>query len=436
MNNTSDMSFNDLVEKHLGKRLPPEMAEPVSMSDQPQEAKDFIYRLLQLMKKAGYSATSFSPHLIRWLSTIKTMLPCAWGGQIPPITMPNRHRKLDAYVKNQDQFNGEKTPVFLDLGCGFPPMTTSDTAKALPHWRVFGVDYSFPDYIVFNEEGHYACFDLNGDFLYFQAMMIPTGRELYQDPKGTRKYFNRLFLRLQKDGLSPHKDKSRIVEKDGCRLIQNHVHDFETDNLSFIKSDICDVDLPPVKVIRGMNVYIYFDPDTRKKMLKQTARFLDDDGIMIVGTNGLSIQTRYFVYKKNATGLFTHEFAFSPDNMGPISFMPWFTIHENDPEAMALAELSKVIRSNTSFWTDFSNDIDMLLKENEICRRGPDGFFQFPKEEMQFSEYMLKIRSIWNELDNKGYTDGAIGVLKKAGYTAWKNRVGDIAVKPLATGAL
>lgn len=432
MQNISDCTFNDLVEKYLGNRLPPEMAEQLSMSDQSPEAKNFILRLLQLMKEAGYPATSFTPYLIRWLSSIKTMLPSAWGGKIPPLTLPDRHKRLDIYVKGQKRFSQNEVPVFLDMGCGFPPVTTLDTANDLSDWRVFGVDYSFPAYIVYNQDGHYASFDKNGNFQYFQALMIPSGRSLYQDPEGTRNYFKTLFSKLQKDASLIDGNKSETVEKDGCRLIYNHVVNFETDNLSFINSDICKVNLPPAQAIRCMNVFLYFDVKTRTKMVEQTSKLLDENGIMIVGTNGLSIQSRYFVYENNSKGPVASEFAFSPDNLGHMSFMPWFTIHENDPEALMLAHLSETIRSDNTFWQDFGSEMEKLQKVYEFCWRRPDGFFQVPEQEQPMSEYMPKVKSMWNQLDADGYVDGAVGVLKKAGYEAWKNCAGDIAIKPLA----
>jgi hypothetical protein len=38
---------------------------------------------------------------------------------------------------------------------------------------------------------------------------------------------------------------------------------------------------------------------------------------------------------------------------------------------------------------------------------------------------------MWNQLEEEGYTDGAVEALVRAGYQAWKNPVGDIAVSPL-----
>lgn len=430
MKNSFEDSFNDLVEAYLGTRLPRELAAPISLADEPRDARNFFSRMFQLMERTGYPATSFTPYLIRWLNSIKTTLPSAWGGKIPPLTVPNRHKKLDAYVRGQERFQGIPSPVFLDMGCGFPPVTTSETAQALKEWKVFGIDHSFPEYIVYNEEGHYACFDENKNFQYFQAMMTPSGRTLYQDPEKTRTDFKALFSSLEKEIPFYQERQPITVEQEGCRLTRNHVLNFETENLRFLQSDFREVQAPPANVIRGMNLLIYFEPEIRKGMIRQIGKFLDDDGLMIVGTNGLGIQARYCVYERDGQNLIPREFAFSADNLGPLSFMAWFTIHEKDTEAWTLARLSKIIRSHDSFWREFSNEMDRLLEDHELCWRGPDGFFQIPEQEMQYSQYMVKHASMWEELDAKGYIDGVMDVLRSAGYEVWKNCVGDIAVSP------
>lgn len=38
--------------------------------------------------------------------------------------------------------------------------------------------------------------------------------------------------------------------------------------------------------------------------------------------------------------------------------------------------------------------------------------------------------ALWRQLETEGYTDGAVDALRRAGYQAWKNQVGDIAVAP------
>lgn len=425
-----DIPFGVLVEQYLGTRLPQDMTETFTLSKLPPEAQDFIGRALTLMKQAGYSATDFSPHLIRWLSvSVPSVLPYAWEGRIPPLTLPGRHKKLDDYIVDQVSATPNEPNIYVDMGCGFPPVTTADTAQKFTHWHIYGVDRSFSDYVLYDNDGHYACFDQKGRFQYFQAFMEPSGRALYANPDATRKQFNALFESLFPLLQDSNETTSETVEKNGHKLIHNHIRDFETNNLTFIKSDIEKLRLPPAKVIRCMNVLIYFKPDIRKKMLAQVAELLDEDGILIAGTNGLSIQSRYAVYQKSKGGLIPNEFAFGLDNLGPIVFMPFFTIHENDPEAALLADLTRAIRSDRS-WIDFNNRVDGLLEYHDVCSRGEDGFLHFPEKEMPLDEYFKKGALLWRQIAEEGYLNRAVEILGKAGYEAWENPVGDIAVRP------
>ncbi len=433
METIQEQSFDTLVEQYLGTDLPQHLSGAISLPELPSDTQEFIIRLLCLMKRSGYSATEFSPTLTRWLSTtIPSMLPRAWGGLIPPITVPDRHKKLDDYITKQHWSAGNGPHIFVDIGCGFPPITTADTAGKLPDWQIYGVDRSFADYVLYDSNGHYACFDQEGEFLYFQALMDFTGRALYADPQGTRNRFNRLFADLLSLLKNPDNASSETVEKDGNRLVHHHVRDFETNNLTFIKSDIMDLKIKSAKVIRCMNILIYSTPEIRKKMLVQAGGLLDDDGILIAGTNGIGVQSRYAVYQKGKDSLFPGEFAFSLDNLGHISFMPWFTIHKNDPEAVLLAELSGIIRADRFFWPGFSSRMDELLLSQGICRRGADGFLHFPEEDMAPTEYLKRNAILWEQVEEEGYTDGAVDILGRAGYDAWKNPAGDIAVRPPA----
>ncbi len=428
--------FNDLVERYLGACLPQHLATAVDFTKLPPDTQAFIERMLALMKRAGYGVEQFNLALIRWLSvTIPTMLPRAWGGRIPPITLPGRHQKLDAYVAGEYGPPFDKAPVYVDIGCGFPPVTTAESARALPDWQIYGVDRSFADFVLYDKAGHYACFDHIGNFQYFQASMDPSGRALYEDPAGTRQRFESLYADLAPQLPKSDGTVSQRIEKDGNKLIQHHIRDFESDNLILIKEDLMQLDLPSATVIRCMNLLIYFEPQSRKTMLSHAAKLLADEGMLIVGTNGYGIQTRYAIYRKINDGLIPNEFAFSLDNLGHIVFMPWFSMHENDPESMLLADLAGTIRSDQQFWQSFSGRLDELLKAQNICCRGPDGFLQPLTKEMPLAEYFHKNAAIWQQLAEDRYPARTVAVLEQAGHKAWLNAVGDIAIEPPA-GAL
>ena len=443
MQTHEEFSFNALVKTHLGQALPKELGDAINMAKEPEDARQFIHRFFPLMKTAQYPVTDFTPIFMRWLSSIKHMLPRAWGGCIPPITLPCRHQKLDLYIKGLDRFDEKNGPVFLDLGCGFPPVTTSETAKHLPLWQVFGVDRSFPFYILYTQEGYYACFNEAGEFKYFQSFGPPAGRSLIQNPEKTKQQFNALFSTMKPKAGSEGFPENRTVEKNGCRLICEHVKDFENQNLSFIQADISDTGLPKADVIRCMNVHVYFSAPVRQEMTDRSGELMKDGGVMITGTNGLAIQSRYWVHEKKGRKLDCREFAFSPDNLSPFCFMAWFTLHDNDPESWLLSRLMGTIRSDDAFQKEFSRTLDQYLEEQEVCRRRPDGYLQMISEEMPQAEYHRKNAAIWQQMDKDGFIDQAVTVLEKAGYSAWKNHVGDIAVhplsgpsaKPLSTGA-
>ena len=424
-------SFSSLVEQFLGVHLPDRLTRNIPFPELPSDTQGFILRMLALMQRAGYSPFDFTVMLTRMLSImIPNMLPAAWQGQVPPITMSGRHGKIDAYVAGQVRPAADDRLVFIDIGCGFPPLTTVDTAKKFPAWHIYGIDRNFARYVVYDGEGNYACFSRNGNFQYFQPQGIKAGRELYANPEKTRMRFSKIFADLH-PSLIGDDDRKRIsIDDNGHKLVENHVRDFETDNLTLIESDLETAQLPSARVIRCMNVLLYFKPEIRKKMMVQLSGLLDDGGILIAGTNGNNLQARYFVYQKCSSTAEPAEFAFSLDNLRPFGLTPWFTLHENDPEASLLAELTGTIRNDQSFWPAFNRRFDDLLDRYGVCRRTADGFLHLHGTEPQPEQVIGNMGSLWQQIAREGYLDGAVDVLRQSGWEAWKNPIDDIAVRP------
>jgi hypothetical protein len=112
--------FNFLVQQFLGKGLPDEIADIVAFPELSAEAQGFILRMLALMQQAGYPPTEFTATLARVLSDmIPNILPSAWEGRIPPLTMPGRHQSFDNYVSCQSWPATDELPILIDIGCGF-----------------------------------------------------------------------------------------------------------------------------------------------------------------------------------------------------------------------------------------------------------------------------------------------------------------------------
>jgi len=436
MKQLSAHSFNTLVAHYLGGQLPKEMAAAISFPALPTDVKRFISRMLILMRKADFPVTDFTPTLIWQLSNIiPGFLPCAWSGRAPPLTLPMRNAKIDAYVVKHTWPDGLVNPVFVDMGCGFPPITTLDAAAALSGWRIFGVDRSFFDYVVYERDGNYACFNGQGAFQYFQPRMDRAGIRMYQNPAEVRLRFERIFGDLH-PLLSKAPDQtsdqtSETVEKDGHTLIHHPIRNYEAPNLTFIESEMENAQVPPAHAIRCMNTLIYFEPATRQRMLEQAGALLADSGILIVGANLMSgACCRYAVYKRDNRSIEPTEFALSLDNLRPIGVMPWYTLHDDDPEAMLLADVIRQVRADRPFWRIFSERLDALMAHYGLFQRDSNGFLYASEGEKPAADFAQRASRLWRQVEEEGFTDGAVDVLNRAGYAAWKNPVGDIAIRP------
>lgn len=430
MTSLTSETFNHYVERFLGMRLPDRLADLIPFSKLTPDAKGVALRLLDLMKRSGCAATEFNAQMAWLLAAVTpSMLPPAWGGRIPPVTFPGRHRKLDTYVRHQIRPADKGRPLFIDLGCGFPPVTAVDTAKFLPDWSVCGVDRSFHHYVLYDADGRYACFNRDGVFQYVQS----PGKPLNDTPEGVRVHFQSLFADLRPLLNPPCEDRSAAVTKNGCKLIADHVRDFERENLTFVKADIDDLQLPPARFVRCMNVLLYFPKDVRETMLAAMGALLDENGLMMTGFNHpFGIYARYAVYAKEAVAIRPREFAFGTDNLRPLGIGPWLTLVEDDREAALLADLTGAIRADRTFWSDFTRRVDALRAQFGIGTRDPDGFLQFTEEARSAPPLVVaeKTTALWQQIAMEGYAEGAVAALDRAGYKAWINAVGDIAVRP------
>lgn len=78
--------------------------------------------------------------------------------------------------------------------------------------------------------------------------------------------------------------------------------------------------------------------------------------------------------------------------------------------------------------------MDSVLSQLGLCPRGEDGYLGGCDPEVPTSELGGRFRELESRLDQDGYVDGAVAVLRQAGYEAWRNCVGHIAFTPDQTG--
>ena len=424
-------------------RLSPDACQLLDgLEDASAEACAFAERIFQLMRASRFDAADVS-RLLAWdIGVIAPgILLRAWGGIVPPITVADRHRKIDDYVAANPWHGPAAAPgrrrVMLDLGCGFPPLTTMDSAEALSDWCVIGADPAFGRYIVYDAKGDYACFANEEDIRYFQPGIVgdkARWEALHRDHETTRTRFRDLLHALLPSLPETDEGELQEVERDGARLVRNPIRHYERPNLTFLEGGIgSSLELEEqVDVIRCMNVLIYFDRPFRDKALRWAAPLLVDDGLFICGMNWTkSSYARYCVYQKESGRLVPREFAFGIENVRPIGFIPWYTLHDDDQDVLLLAELVGQLRSDDSFRCSFDRHLDALLADVGICPRGPDGYLGGLPEHVTPDEVVERFVTLLDRLRASGFTDSAVEVLHAGGREAWRNCVGDVATLPV-----
>ena len=430
-----EKSIAELNREYFDGQLSPTVLKLLTMlPSQTLEGQQFLERIFRLMRMSNFQANDFS-HQLAWIlgAIVPKILPGAWGGIVPPITSADRHQKIDEYIQLKLSDMATAEARLIDLGCGFPPVTTIATTKRFENWQIIGLDPSFPEYIVYDANGDYASFNQDGEIQYFQSGVLEIDRwdKMFQNPEETRLRFSRLFEQLIGDLPVSDPLKATAIEKNAIKLIKNPVKNYETKQLSFLRGGIGQFDIQGADIIRCFNVLFYFDRAFRHQTLKWVVDNLKPNGTFICGSNDpLGTLCKYTMYLKEGEDLVEKEFAFSIDNLRPLGIVTWFTLHEDDYETCRVVDAIGTIRADSEFCRDFDIALDAILTELGLCPRGEDGYLggidpSIPP--MQIGERFLEIE---NRLAQSGYVDRAISVLQKTGYNASRNSIGHIAITP------
>ncbi|MBE1470140.1 class I SAM-dependent methyltransferase [Kibdelosporangium phytohabitans] len=398
------------------------LAELRELADASEDALALADRAFRLMRAAGLRPADLSV-FTAWLIgfSVPRTVPSAWSGTVPPVTMAGRHRVLDEYVARNPWHRPGGQGVFVDIGCGFPPFTTIETAQRLPGWRVVGVDPAFSRYVVYNTEGAYACYDDDLRLRYYQAGTYDpdsdTSKRRFQE------ILERLLPRLTGDE----------VADDGGRLVRDPMHRYETDNLQLVGGGIGEYTIDGgVDVIRCMNVFMYFDHAFRQKALAWAAPLLRPGGLFLCGSNWMdSASSRYTVYRKENDRLVAKEFAFSIDNVRPIDLAPWYGLHDDNLENLANAHAVGTVRADTPFLRRFDKRMDSLLAQLNMCPRDADGYLGHAPAGMPAEDRARCSSILAAQLDDEGFVSEAVDVLRRSGRHAWRNHVGHVAMRPV-----
>jgi hypothetical protein len=397
------------------------------------EVKQFIERAFRLMAISKTAPEDIPPSIVWILAVmISGLLPGAWNNTIPPYTYEDRHQLMNRYLADNPWGAFPDGSVLLEMGCGFPPQTAIDAARDFPRWQVIGADLRFDPYVLYDADGNYACIDSAGGVRYFQPGSTNRASfvTLYKDQAVTFRRFGDLFTQLHAKVPFPGSPECLTIEHEGARLVCNPIRSYERSNLSLIQAGLGE-DTPPANIIRVFNVLLYFDSAFRVMAEQWALRTLHTGGLFVCGADGAkTLEARYSVYRKEQGTLVRKEFAFSLENLRPPTIMPLFCLHDHEKETFELAKLVGVLNSNREFRGDYNARLDQLLSERKIWVRQPDGFLGAAPEQLNPAAWTAELVTAHIQLSEEGFVDRAVSVLKRAGYHAWKNPVGHIAVDP------
>ena len=433
-------SIEELFDQMFGSQPSPQNLAVLKKSENERaEVKEFIERALRLMAISKSTPAHISPSLA-WVlgAMIPGLLPGAWGNVVPPITYEDRHKQINHYLDANPWGQFPENTVLLEMGCGFPPQTALDAARHFPGWQVIGADLQFDPYVLHDSEGNYACMDSGGRVRYFHpgSPNIATFTSLYKDASSTFQRFHALFEGLSERLPSADNGECVSIEHAGARLTRHPIRSYERPNLKLVQAGLGE-ETPQADIVRVFNVLFYFDSAFRSRAEEWALRTLRPGGLFLCGADGAqTLEARYTVYRNENGNLVPKEFAFSLDNVRPLSVMPSFCLHDKEQETFELAKLVGILRSDEGFRCDYDSRLDELLAEKRIWLRTEDGFLAAPSDQMSAPAWTHAYVAIQKHWEQEGFVDRAVSVLKCAGYNAWKNSVGHIGVDPKSIAAL
>jgi len=393
-----------------------------------EDARAFVERMFRSMHGAGVGAAEVSLLQADIVAALLSrLLPGSWEGRVPPITVGGRHSKLDQLVA---QIAGDDAlpRTMIDVACGFPPLTTVDTATALEGWQITGVDRSLPEYLVNDPHGNYAVFDGGGRATYFQPL-VPSPESwtaLLGDWEASRQRFERLLQSLLAE-------RARLggpdrVERDGATLEVQPVQAYARDGLRFVAADLADAKLPRAGVVRCCNMLLYFNRAFRSTALAQLAELLEPDGLLVCGTDWVfTTEARYFTFRKRHGRLADCEFTFSIDTVAPLGIIPWYTLNDDDVEIEMLVKMVGILRADRRFIGGFLEAADAIRAELGLPARVSDRN-DAPAIQNASPADLWMSSAHHSERLAEAFGASAVEALSRQGLAARINAVGHVAV--------
>lgn len=392
------------------------------------DVRRFVTRLCAQFSARGIPAEDFSTYLAWSAATfVPRLLPSAWDG-VAPITVAGRHRRLDEYLAGNPWRRPRPGDRILDLGCGFPALTTFELAARFPTARVTGADPVAGRYLVRLGNGDVGCFTATLGLVYFQPGSNSAARwqAMHADRARTRRRFL-APLRLALAGFSSDGGGTEFARVPGALVWKNP----GPGTVELVEAAIGSRLLGRHEIIRAMNVLPYLAQADRRRAAAWFRDRLTDGGLLISGVDGPETRhARYRVEQRRGGRMVLRELAMSLDQIRPLEVTAFFALHDDDPDLPVFNAAIRTIRSDPGFMEGFDRRMDALLARERFCRRTVRGHLGGTPGRGATARLAAASRRIDQALRREGFAARACRVLRRHGYAAWVNQAGHVAFRP------
>jgi hypothetical protein len=373
----------------------------------PERVLPHVERTLELLEMArigpSHQTVPFAQLLVRTASAVLASLA---AGEVPPLTFPGRFRGLDDFFA---RLVGPGPGRVVDVGCGFPPVTSIELAAKLPGAVVIALDPALPHTEAVLPDGTRAYFDGACRFRHAVAggMLV-----VKQDPPSEVERRAVAWAELHEDAL---RDALAPYADSAVRFLR-------------ARAGWLGASVGPARAIRAMNVLPYFQPEERAAFYAWAERVLDEGGVLLEGVNfAAGAETRFTLHEKHGGALSPVAAGFSIDcvrSYGPIAWMEL----RADPGPEALARLVGEVRRDAAFREEFDRFLDAQLARRGLLERRADGALHVLGAVSQ-AELAGALAGIVDALEEAGFARRAARILSDAGIAATSEGAGLVLTK-------
>lgn len=341
---------------------------------------------------AGGHARNISPLGASFLPEIaKSYMPSLWAN-IPPITRGGRLRLVDRIAHDVLGITPDQAIHFLDVGCGYPPLPTVETAETCPKWSCVGIDPNFPVWILFDDEDNASCFDEAGTLVYIQYLQggLQPALNIVQRDRQRR------ALEWERIHQNPTLREEWLL---GERLLKDPAKHYERDNLSFRTSTLTGLSADQTfDLIRCMNVFPYFDGQAILDNIRHAKSLLADLGVFICGISSEWVgPARYLTYQKHGDALTPQLFGMDLNKFSQREANGWWAFYKDQPDTLFLAKVVRLVSDNGDLFDHVNSVIDRIEHELGHSHRDSDGYLHQTGFLIATTEYEYLLQTLKDE---------------------------------------